>query len=719
MALLGGVKFPVLASDPIDNPSAGKIFLYTLGSNVKYKTSAGDIYTLATGVTPEDVQDIVGTFISAGSSKLSVSYNDSLNVLVIDVVEANISHQNLNGAGTNTHAQIDSHISNASNPHATTAVQVGADPVGSAAAAQAFAIQRANHTGTQLASTISDFSEAVDDRVGSLVVAGTGITATYNDGANSLTIATTISQYTDEQAQDAVGTILTDSSSVDFTYNDAGNTITAAVLPAGVNHDALSNFVANEHIDHSTVSISAGAGLSGGGDITANRTISMPNVGTAGTYGSASQVPAITTDAQGRVTGVSLNNIVTYFNDFGDGPVYQNEDGRNFIIEQSINTVDQSAFIEQRRSRGTTASKVPVLSGDKLGGQTFIGWNGTNWAVRNAELSVWATENYTTTAAGAELRISTVENGTNVDVNRLIVRNNGQLDVLNNKIIQVATPTAGTDAVNKTYADGIQAFAIQRANHTGTQLASTISDFSEATQDVVGAMLTDSASVDFTYNDAGNSGSFAVLPAGVNHNALQNYVANEHINHTSISISAGTGLSGGGDISINRTLSIANTGVTAGSYGGAAGVPNLTVNAQGQLTAISNGPALVLGDNFEYFEDLTAATTTSNVYNTAATFTTTTKDVGQYRVASQIVFNPHATSNDVLFRVLVDGTQIGPEFKKEYSEIATQQVVIQLWGYVNFAVATTHTITIQFRTETNASGTLTCQQVYTEMWRRG
>lgn len=47
---------------------------------------------------------------------------------------------------------------------------------------------RANHTGSQLANTISDFSEAVDDRVAALLVAGTNITLTYNDGANTLTI---------------------------------------------------------------------------------------------------------------------------------------------------------------------------------------------------------------------------------------------------------------------------------------------------------------------------------------------------------------------------------------------------------------------------------------------------------------------------------------------------------------------------------------------------
>jgi len=71
----------------------------------------------------------------------------------------------------------------------------------------------------------------------------------------------------------------------------------------------LNNYSANRHIDHTAVSISAGTGLSGGGDISATRTISMPDVGTAGTYGSATQVPVVTTDAQGRVSGVTLATV--------------------------------------------------------------------------------------------------------------------------------------------------------------------------------------------------------------------------------------------------------------------------------------------------------------------------------------------------------------------------------------------------------------------------
>jgi hypothetical protein len=82
-------------------------------------------------------------------------------------------------------------------------------------------LARANHTGTQLASTISDFSEAVDDRVAALIQNGTGITWAYNDTNGTLTPTVTVTAYTTEEAQDAVGAMVADTDTVNVTYTDA------------------------------------------------------------------------------------------------------------------------------------------------------------------------------------------------------------------------------------------------------------------------------------------------------------------------------------------------------------------------------------------------------------------------------------------------------------------------------------------------------------------
>ena len=79
------------------------------------------------------------------------------------------------------------------------------------------------------------------------------------------------------------------------------------------------------------------------------------------------------------------------------------------------------------------------------------------------------------------------------------------------------------------------------------------------------------------------------------------------------SIVTGTGLTGG-PITTTGTISIANTGVTAGTYGSSALVPVLQINAQGQITSVS--------------QQATNAPAYQGVWNASTTSPTLTSSVG-------------------------------------------------------------------------------------------
>jgi hypothetical protein len=149
---------------------------------------------------------------------------------------------------------------------------------------------------THTASEITDFSEAVDDRVSSLVVAGTGITSTYNDVANTLTVATTITQYTDENAQDAVGAMV----DTTLTYVDGTPLLQRAALTGDVTCSAGSNTtaIASGVIVNADVNASAAIAVSKLAALTASRAMVTDGSG-------FSSVATTTATELGYVNGVT------------------------------------------------------------------------------------------------------------------------------------------------------------------------------------------------------------------------------------------------------------------------------------------------------------------------------------------------------------------------------------------------------------------------------
>lgn len=151
---------------------------------------------------------------------------------------------------------------------AETTAGTRADVVTTPAGVKAVADTKAALVHTHASVDLTDLTEAVQDIVGALIVAGTNTTVSYNDTAGTFTINATASGGTTdpEIVRDTIGGALVAGAGVQITVNDVGDTITVAstaVLP--------------------TRQVVAGTGLTGGGDLSADRTLAVAYGSAAGT----------------------------------------------------------------------------------------------------------------------------------------------------------------------------------------------------------------------------------------------------------------------------------------------------------------------------------------------------------------------------------------------------------------------------------------------------
>lgn len=112
-----------------------------------------------------------------------------------------------------------------------------ADTTGLQAALDAKAA--ASHTHTS--ANISDFTEAVQDAVAALLGAGTNVTLTYNDAANTLTVAAAGGSgggLDAEAVRDAIGVALVGVGNISVVVNDAADTITISTTATQNSTDA-------------------------------------------------------------------------------------------------------------------------------------------------------------------------------------------------------------------------------------------------------------------------------------------------------------------------------------------------------------------------------------------------------------------------------------------------------------------------------------------------
>lgn len=248
------------------------------------------------------------------------------------------------------------------------------------------------------ASQISNFTEAMQDALATTLVAGSNITLTYDDTANTLTIASSISN---ETIDDRVAALLVAGSNISLTYNDVANTLTIA--STGTGYTTIQN-AGSPLTQRSTVNFT-GYGLVSDDDTANSRTRVQLNTNLQ-LYASLTGVGMIAKDAIGVAYEVELIggtgiHVASGLGVLGNPTISLQHLGLEALTDPGVDRIffwDDSASAAKWLSLGTNLSITGTTLNAAGGSGTvpptadtgdLLFFDGTNWTamspVRNTQ----------------------------------------------------------------------------------------------------------------------------------------------------------------------------------------------------------------------------------------------------------------------------------------------------------------------------------------------
>lgn len=457
----------------------------------------------------------------------------------------------------------------------------------------------------------------------------------------------------------------------DARYAPLARTLTAGDgLSGGGSLGANRTFSVDGTVVRTTRSVSAGTGLTGGGDLAANRTLSFDD-----TWGDARYAEHLTSGFSNTLTyddlfGLTGNGAATFahsgagrpsdapFNAQMSGLHIGNTWGRAQVLFP--NTANRILF---RNGTATTWSEVwhsgnlnvtdlapvtrSITAGTGLTGGGNLSadrtlafdatWGDARYALRSRSLSAGtgltgggdlsANRTLAFDATWGDARYATLTSAQTITGAKTFT---SSPNFSNQRILGVATPTQGTDGVNKAYVDTAVAAAAGTTYTAGTGLTLSGATF-EMTNIAAGSGTVGAVRYNGTTASAGRFYGGATAPTNttrLNYDgalyATQLFDAGSRVVNQSRSVIAGTGLTGGGTLAADRTIALApeqirrattdtsagvlayngHTAANAQFYGGTTNPTSTTaahrVNFQGSLYATR-----FYGTQYFYFSDAT------------------------------------------------------------------------------------------------------------------